>query len=152
MARDPVAEYHDSENQRRYIEHEQQWAHSEAGQYEIHYNDARAAEIYQRNEEINMRNEEIMNNLIKFYSSIKGIFILILSGVLTILLGVLKILTFSLANFFVGLIGWNVLILIILGFYFLITAKTQIKTEVRPEINDRTYFIQQSAREKAYKR
>lgn len=141
----PVDAYHHSENQRRYLEHENQWAHSDAGQYEIRYNDARADEINQRYAEISMRNKEIIDNLIKLYSSKNGIIILVISVVLTVL-------TFRLTDFFVGLIGWNIFILIILGLYFLITAKTKIKTEIRPEIKDRTVFIQLSAREKAYRK
>ena len=142
---DPVADYHDAENQRRYIEHESQWAHSEAGQYEIRYNDARAAEINQRNEEISMRNEEIMDNLIKLYFSKNGIIILVISVVLTVV-------TSPLIYLGVGLVGWNLLILIILGSWFFITAKTKIITEVRPEIRDRTEFIKLSAREKAHRK
>jgi len=142
---DPVGVYHQAENERRFIEHEHQWAHSEAGQYEIRYNDARFAEINQRNFEISMRNKEIMDNLVKLYLSKNGLIVLVISLVLTAL-------TFSFKVIIVGLVGWNIFILIILGLYFFVTAKTKVTTEVRPEIRDRAIFIELSAREKAYRR
>ncbi|MFZ1896687.1 hypothetical protein [Methanoregula sp.] len=148
MARDPVAEYHDDENERRFIEHENEWAHSEAGQYEIRYNDARYDEICQRNEEIQVRNDEIRRNLINLYTS-RGIIILIISIVLSALTFGWS---FNLTIFIIGLVVWNVVILFILYGYCHITAKTVIKTEIRPEITDRTAFIQMSAREKAYRK
>jgi hypothetical protein len=142
---DSVSAYHDAENQRRHIEHENEWAHSEAGLYEIRYNDAREEEILQREAEYQMRFNEILGNLEKLYLSKRGIIILVIAAILATL-------SFGLTNFILGFVCWNVLIVVVLWIYFLTTAKIQIKTIVRPEINDRTYFIQQSAREKAYRK
>lgn len=121
-----------------------EYLHSPAGQYHIRYNDARNEDIARRNDELNKRYAEIMGNLSKFYFSRKGIIILIISFVLSLV-------TFPMNSLFQGLVTWNILILIVMGLFFYVTAKTKITTTVRPEIT-RDEAIRQSAREKAYRR
>ena len=129
---DAQANYHENEDARRRMEHENEYWHSNAGGHHIRYNDA-------RNEEISRRNQEILRNLKNlFLSKIIGI-ILIISIGLSLLTSIKAIVT--------GIIVWNILIFVLMCGFYRIFAKTQ----VRPEIS-REQAIRQSARDQAYRR
>ena len=131
--RDPELRYYAVENRRRNLEHENAYWHSEAGQYHLRYNAA-------RDEEISKRNAEIMHNLKNLYFSNKIAAILIISLVITVL-------TFPWTVLIQGLIVWNAVIIVLLGVYYFVTAKTK----VRPEIKDREEMIRLSAHQKAFR-
>ncbi len=130
---DAQSEFYEEENRRRDNEFENNYWHSEAGQYHIRYND-------EREDEINRRNSEVYNNLKNFYFSRNGILIALGTTIgLAILTGTAEI---------TYILGWFVIIaLIVIGYYFL-TAKTN----VRREITSRQEMIHRSARDKVYRR
>lgn len=125
------ADYYEDENGRRLYEHENDYWHSEAGQYHLKNNAARA-------EELRARNVEIFRNMTSFYFSNKIVIILIASVVLSLL-------PLPSNDLVIGVILWNFLIFILLLFYWFVTAKTQ----VMPEIQDRHQAIMASAYERA---
>ena len=130
---DVQSEYFANENRRLHIEPENDYWHSETGQYLIRYN-------HERNEEINRRNAEILGNLKSFYSSRNGIILsLIVSIMVCILTSTVSVL---------GFILWNlVLFFPVVGYYRMFA-----KTKVRPEITSQETMIRLSARDKAYGR
>ena len=130
---DVQSEYYANENRRRRIESENDYLHSEAGQYPIRY-------YNERNEEINRRNAEILRNLESFYSSKTGIIVaLIVSIGLCIVTQTLRLL---------GFMVWNlVFCFLIVGYYWMFA-----KTKVRPKITNQETMIRLSAKEKAYRR
>jgi hypothetical protein len=130
---DVQTKYFENENLRRHQESENDYWHSEAGQYHIRYND-------ERNLEIDRRNEEVIENLKHFYLSRNGIIIVLIASIgLCILSSTLNI---------IGFIGWNFCIgFLIFGYYFVFA-----KNKVRQEINNRQTMIRLSAREKSYDR
>jgi ABC-type bacteriocin/lantibiotic exporter with double-glycine peptidase domain len=130
----PQDDYYADENTRRKLEHDNEYMHSEAGQFHIKYNIERA------NEQEQKRNE-VLQNLKSIYFSNKIFVILIVTIVLTLLM-------YPLQFFFMAIIGMNFFVLFVLFAYYWVTAKTQ----VRPEIQDRQQAVYLSALKKAGRR
>lgn len=128
------ADYYDDENDRRNLEHENDYWHSDAGQYHLRYDACRGDE-YRR------RNAEVMHHMTSIYFSKKVIWILVISIVLSLLIAPLK-------DFMIMMVGLNFMIFFMLVLYCYITAKTR----VRPEIRSRHDAIMMSAQDKAFRR
>jgi len=127
------SDYYEDENNRRDIEHESNYWHSESGQYHLKNNVA-------RDEEIRQRNAEVIHRIFSIYSSNKIAMILIISTALSIL-------TAPLVYFVEAVIMWNTVVFILLLIFCYATARTRI----RPEIRDRHDAVMLSAQNKAFR-